>query len=227
MTSVIFDLDGTLVDTNPFHVEAWYEAFRQLGHDVSRSRIVPEIGKGGDKLVPSILGEAGEARDGEALRKAHKAHFTAMARRTTFRVFPGTEALLAELRRRAVKTAVATSSAKDHVEVIEASCGLQIDRLVTHLVTASDAAESKPAPDLVQTAAARLAVGPKHTVMVGDTPYDGEACRRAGVRFLGVLCGGVPTAKLRDAGARAIYIDPADLLRHLDSILRPSMSQRE
>ena len=226
MTGVIFDLDGTLVDTNQLHVEAWHEAFHKLGHDVLRSRIVSEIGKGGDKLVPSILGEAGEARDGEALREAHKANFSALARRTKVRTFPGTEALLAELRRRAVRTAVATSSARDHVDVIQASCGLQIDRLVTHLVTASDAAESKPAPDLVQTAAARLSVGPEHAVMVGDTPYDGEACRQAGVGFVGVLCGGVPSAGLRDAGARAIYIDPADLLRHLDSILRPRMSQR-
>ncbi len=227
MTGVIFDLDGTLVDTNDFHVEAWHEAFRQLGHDVPRSRIVTEIGKGGDKLVPSILGEAGEERDGEALRKAHKANFTARAKRTRIRVFPGTEALLAALRRRAVRTAVATSSAKEHVEVVQASCGLQIDRLVTHLVTASDAAESKPAPDLVQTAAARLAVGPEHTVMVGDTPYDGEACRRAGVRFLGMLCGGVPAATLRDAGARAVYSYPADLLRSLDSVLRSSPARSE
>jgi len=85
MTGVIFDLDGTLVDTNAFHVEAWHEAFRQLGHAVPRSRIVPEIGKGGDKLVPSILGEAGAARDGEALRKAHQANFTAIANRTRIR----------------------------------------------------------------------------------------------------------------------------------------------
>lgn len=222
MTGVIFDLDGTLVDTNAFHVEAWHEAFRQLGHAVPWNRIVPEIGKGGDKLVPSILGEAGEARDGEALRKAHQANFTAIANRTRIRVFPGTEALLAELRQRAVPTAMATSSSKEQVEVIQASCGLHIDRLVTHLVTASDAAESKPAPDLVQTATARLAVGPNHTVMVGDTPYDGVACRLAGVAFLGVLCGGVPPATLREAGARGLYADPADLLRSLDSILRPS-----
>ena len=227
MTGVIFDLDGTLVDTNDFHVEAWHEAFRQLGHDVPRGRIVSEIGKGGDKLVPLIIGEAGEASDGEALRKAHKANFIALANRTKIRVFPGTEALLAELRQRAVRTAVATSSAKQHVDVIQASCGLHIDRLVTHLVTASDAAESKPAPDLVQTAAARLAVGPEHTVMVGDTPYDGEACRRAGVGFLGVLCGGVPAVTLHDAGTRAIYADPADLLRRLDSILRASPSRRK
>jgi HAD superfamily hydrolase (TIGR01509 family) len=227
MTGVIFDLDGTLVDTNAFHVEAWHEAFRQLGHDVPRSRIVVEIGKGGDKLVPSILGEAGEARDGEALREAHKANFTALAKRTRLRLFPGTEALLAALRRRAIKTAVATSSAKEHVDVVQASCGLQIDRLVTHVVTASDATESKPAPDLVQTAIARLAVGPNHTVMVGDTPYDGEACRRAGVGFLGVLCGGVSAATLRDAGGRAIYADPADLLRRLDLILRASRSRSQ
>jgi phosphoglycolate phosphatase-like HAD superfamily hydrolase len=213
--AVIFDLDGTLVDTNEAHVEAWHNAFRDVGYHVPRSRILPEIGKGGDKLVPSIVGEEGEERDGEALRAAHGRHFLAMAKDTIFRVFPGTEDLLRELRRSSIATAVATSSTKPHLKATLASSGLDLDRLVVHIVTGSDAPESKPAPDLIQAALAKLGSDPRRSVMVGDTCYDGDACARVNVAFLGLLCGGRPPEDLSKAGALALYADPADLLAHL------------
>jgi HAD superfamily hydrolase (TIGR01509 family) len=216
--ALIFDLDGTLVDTNEVHVQAWYEAFRDLGHDVPRSRIVPEIGKGGDKLVPSIIGEESEKRDGEALRAAHGAHFLKIARDTTFRVFPGAEALLCELRRRSIATAVATSSKRNYLDATVASSGLNIAQLVDAVVTGSDAPQSKPAPDLVHAALSKLDSSPRRTVMVGDTPYDGQASARAGVAFVGVLCGGQTPELLLAAGARSLHADPADLLRHLDEV---------
>jgi phosphoglycolate phosphatase-like HAD superfamily hydrolase len=218
--AVIFDLDGTLVDTNDAHVQAWYSAFRDLGYDVPRSRIVREIGKGGDKLVPSILGEEGEARDGEALRAAHGVHFLTIAKKEKFRVFPGTEALMGELRRRGIATAVATSSKKEQLDAVAASSGLDVTPLVDAVVTGSDASESKPAPDLVHAALAKLGSDPRRSVMVGDTPYDGQACARAGVPFLGLLCGGRPPELLIEAGARGLYADPADLLLQLDEALR-------
>ena len=218
--AVIFDLDGTLVDTNDAHVQAWYSAFRDLGYDVPRSRIVREIGKGGDKLVPSILGEEGEARDREALRAAHGVHFLTIAQKEKFRVFPGTEALIGELRRRGIPTAVATSSKKEQLDAVAASSGLDVTPLVDAVVTGSDASESKPAPDLVHAALAKLGSDPRRSVMVGDTPYDGQACARAGVPFLGLLCGGRPPELLIEAGARGLYADPADLLIQLDEALR-------
>ncbi|MEA2723112.1 MAG: hypothetical protein QOH59_883, partial [Gemmatimonadales bacterium] len=93
LRGMIFDIDGTLVDTNPAHVEAWGRAFKRLGYDVPRERIEIEIGKGGDLLVPSILGEEAEKHDGEALRKAQKEEFLEIARRERFRVFPCTPEL--------------------------------------------------------------------------------------------------------------------------------------
>jgi HAD superfamily hydrolase (TIGR01509 family) len=218
--AVIFDLDGTLVDTNEAHVQAWYDAFRDLAYDVPRSRIVEEIGEGGDKLVPSILGEEGEAHDGEALRVAHGTHFLTIAKKEKFRVFPGTEALLGELRRRGIATAVATSSKKEQLAAVAASSGLNVAALVEAVVTGTDAAESKPAPDLVHAALTKLRSDPRRSVMVGDTPYDGQACARAGVSFLGLLCGGRPPELLIEAGAHALYADPADLLLHLEEALR-------
>src|SRR5215213_5994425 len=107
--AMIFDIDGTLVDTNPAHVEAWRRAFRRLGYDVARERIELEIGKGGDKLVPSVLGEAGEARSGEQLRKAQKEEFLSIAGKERFRVFPGVPEIFGVLRERSIRTALATS----------------------------------------------------------------------------------------------------------------------
>jgi len=218
--AVIFDLDGTLVDTNDAHVEAWLAAFRDFGYHVPRSRILPEIGKGGDKLVPSILGEDSDKQDGEALRDAHGRHFLTMAKDTIFHIFPGTEDLLGELRRGSVATAVATSSTKAHLNATLASCGLDLDRLVDHIVTGGPSLDSKPAPDLIQAALAKLASDPQRSIMVGDTRHDGEACARAGVPFLGLLCGGRPPDDLSTAGALALYADPADLLGHLPEALR-------
>jgi phosphoglycolate phosphatase-like HAD superfamily hydrolase len=218
--AVIFDLDGTLVDTNDAHVEAWLAAFRDFGYHVPRSRILPEIGKGGDKLVPSILGEDSDEQDGEALRDAHGRHFVTMAKDTIFHIFPGTEDLLSELRRSSVATAVATSSTRAHLDATLASSGLDLDRLVDHIVTGGPSLDSKPAPDLIQAALAKLASDPPRSIMVGDTRHDGEACARAGVPFLGLLCGGRPPDDLSTAGALALYADPADLLGHLPEALR-------
>jgi len=142
------------------------------------------------------------------------------AKKEKFRVFPGTEALMGELRRRRIATAVATSSKKEQLEAVVASSGLDVEALVDKVVTGSDAAESKPAPDLVHAALAKLGSDPRRSVMVGDTPYDGQACARAGVSFLGLLCGGRPPELLMEAGALALYADPADLLLHLDEALR-------
>jgi phosphoglycolate phosphatase-like HAD superfamily hydrolase len=227
VTAVIFDLDGTLVDTNDAHVEAWLAAFRDFGYHVPRSRILPEIGKGGDKLVPSILGEGSDEQDGEALRDAHGRHFVTMAKDTIFHIFPGTKDLLSELRRGSVATAVATSSTKAHLNATLASSGLDLDRLVDHIVTGGPSLDSKPAPDLIQAALEKLASDPQRTIMIGDTPHDGEACARAGVPFLGLLCGGRPPEVLSRAGALALYADPADLLGHLPEALRLPSSVSE
>lgn len=215
----IFDVDGTLIDTNSAHVEAWRRAFQRSGFDIPAERIVPEIGKGGDKLVPSVLGPGVEERDGEALRAAQKEEFLAIAGREHFRIFPGTERILAACRERGIRTAVATSSNDKHLDATLASAGLDLRRLIDVVVTKSEDDASKPSPDLVVTAVEELGFPAVESVMVGDTVYDGQACQGAGVAFLGVLTGPASESELLGAGARGVWRDLADLLVDLDRAL--------
>jgi HAD superfamily hydrolase (TIGR01509 family) len=216
---MIFDIDGTLVDTNPAHVTAWQRAFARFGYDVPVDRIEVEIGKGGDKLVPSVLGDEVERRLGEALRRAQKDEFAAIARSEHFQLFPGVPEIFHVLRERGVRTALATSSDEKQIEATLASAGLDLTRLVDVVVTKNDAEESKPAPDIVVTAVEKLSVSTAQCAMVGDTIYDGQACRAAGIVFLGVLCGGTPEAELLEAGAVAVWRDVGHLLHDLDEAL--------
>src|SRR4051794_9585375 len=216
---MIFDIDGTLVDTNPAHVIAWQRAFARFGYEVPVHRIEVEIGKGGDKLVPSVLGDEVEKRLGEALRRAQKDQFFAIARSEHFRLFPGVPEIFSALRERGVRTALATSSDEKQIEATLASAGLDLTRLVDVVVTKNDAEESKPAPDIVVTALEKLAMSNAQCAMVGDTIYDGQACRASGIVFLGVLCGGTPEAELLEAGAVAVWRDVGHLLHDLDQTL--------
>src|SRR3712207_4431963 len=123
LSALIFDLDGTLVDTNAAHVESWERAFARLGYKVPADRIGPEIGKGGDNLIPSVLGHEADEKDGEALREASKEAYTALCRGRRFRIFDGARELLDELRRRGIKTAIATSSGNEHLDATFAAAG--------------------------------------------------------------------------------------------------------
>ncbi|MDQ6886800.1 MAG: HAD family hydrolase [Gemmatimonadota bacterium] len=217
---MIFDIDGTLVDTNDAHIESWHRVFREFGFSVPRERIDVEVGKGGDKLLPSILGEEVEQRLGRDIRDGVTAEFLRIATSTRFRVFPGVAELLAELRDRRLGVALATSSKQEQLDAIQRSAGISLISMVDHVITKDDARESKPAPDLVVAALDKLGVLAGESVMVGDTPYDGEASARAGVPFVGVLCGGRDSRLLERAGARHVWRDPAELLEKLDLVLR-------
>jgi HAD superfamily hydrolase (TIGR01549 family) len=216
---MIFDVDGTLVDTNPAHVEAWRRAFQRFGYDIPTDRIVAEIGKGGDKLVPSILGEEAEQRHGEALRRAQKEEFLAIAKRQHFRVFSGVPELFRALKNRGIRTALATSSDDKHLGATLASAGMDLRTMADVVVTKSDAEASKPAPDLVVAAVEKLGFSSAQCAMVGDTVYDAQASQAAGVVFLGLLSGGSSEAALLEAGARAVLRDVTHLLVELDRAL--------
>lgn len=216
LQGMIFDIDGTLVDTNPAHVEAWRRAFHRLGYDIPAERIRIEVGKGGDKLVPSVVGQQAEERDGEALRRAQKDEFLAIAGRERFGVFPCVPELFHALRERRVRTALATSSDEKHLRATIESAGLDLAHVGDVLVTKDDAESSKPAPDLVIVAAERLGLSPGQCAMVGDTVYDAQACQTAGMAFLGLLSGGSDATSLIAAGSCGVWRDTGQLYTELD-----------
>lgn len=216
----IFDFDGTLVDSNALHAIAWQRAFARFGYTVALDRINVEIGKGGDNLVPSILGEHLDQKDGKQLRAAQPDEFGPLAKERGIRVFPGARELLEELRRRGIRTVLATSSGKKQLSVSEEASGFPVSKLVDEVTNADDIETSKPAPDLVGAAVKRLKMTPAQCAMLGDTIWDAEACKHGGVVCLGLTCGGRPAADLFRAGARAVFRDPADVLARLDEAMR-------
>jgi HAD superfamily hydrolase (TIGR01549 family) len=219
LQGMIFDIDGTLVDTNTAHIRAWRQAFERFGYKVTPERIRVEIGKGGDLLVPSILGEEAEKRHGDALRQAQKEEFLQIAERERFTVFPCVPQLFQALRDRRIRTALATSSDKKHLQATMRSAGIDLTRLADELVTKDEAEASKPAPDLLFVAVEKLDVSPSRCAMVGDTVYDGQACLAAGIAFLGVLSGCSSEAALLEAGACGVWRDTGHLYAELDRAL--------
>ena len=221
LDALIFDLDGTLIDTNAAHVESWVRGFAQHGYRVLPDRIAPEIGKGGDNLVPSILGEDAEERDGEKLRDASGEEFLKIAKERRFKVYPKVPDLLDALRERGLKLALATSSSTENLEAMFESAGVELREKFDAVVTKSDVEKSKPAPDVVLAAVEKLSLSPAQCAMIGDTPFDAISARRAGVVTLGLLSGRLHALSLlKAAGARRVYRDPAELYAQLDDALR-------
>jgi HAD superfamily hydrolase (TIGR01509 family) len=217
--AVIFDVDGTLVDTNALHVQAWRRALAESGFQIAEDRIFQEVGKGGDMLVPAILGRRADHDCGPALRAAQPREYARLAGERGVRVFEGVRELFAVLRQRGIRTVLSTSSNQKQLRTTSQASGLDLAELADLLVTSDDAATSKPAPDLVTAAVRKLDMTPAQCAMIGDTPYDAQACRRAGVACLGVTCGGCSPRRLLAAGARAVWESPADLLAHLEAAL--------
>ena len=206
--AIQFDVDGTLIDSNDLHAEAWAVTFRQFGFDVPVRKIRGQIGKGGDNLIPALLPPLPEARQKEiaAYRDAtYQRDFMGRAK-----AFPEVCALFARVRddRRDI---VLATSAKD----VELEHGLDLigcRELVTGHTTADDVANSKPDPDIFAAALKVAGVAADEAIAVGDSPFDMEAAGKIGLRALGLRCGGFDDAALREAGAIALFDDPADLL---------------
>ncbi len=201
MTVAILDIDGTLVDTNYQHAIAWYRAFRQHDLILPIWRIHRHIGMGGDQLVPSLAGEAFESEHGEGVREDEQALYGELIGEV--RPMQGARELIEELVRRG-HTALLASSAKQD----EVNCYLDLleaRELAEGWTSSADVESTKPEPDLVHSALQKAGAEASEAVMIGDTPYDVEAAKRAGVPTLAVLTGGFSEQELRDAGAVDVY----------------------
>jgi HAD superfamily hydrolase (TIGR01549 family) len=213
--AVIFDIDGTLLDTVDLHARAWQEAFRHFGHEFPFEQVRSQIGKGGDQLLPVFLSKEELNTQGEEIEKYRgdlfKRSFLPQAR-----AFPHVRELFQHIRACGQKIMLASSCKGDELEAYKKLA--RIDDLIDGATTSDDADKSKPHPDIFDAVMDRLpGIAPIEAIAVGDTPYDAVAASRAGLRTIGVLCGGFAEEHLRAAGCVAIYRDPADLLRHYDA----------
>ncbi|MEE7460419.1 HAD family hydrolase [Methylobacterium fujisawaense] len=210
MRAVIFDIDGTLLDSVDLHARAWVEAFAHFGVQTGFAEVRRQIGKGGDELMPVFLSEERIAREGETI-EAYRSDLFKRRYLSEVRPFPGVRPLFEHIRSAGLKIALASSGKRSEVEHYTEI--LEIGDLVDVATSSDDADRSKPHPDIFEAALAKLdGVPPDAIIVVGDTPYDAEAAAKAGLRTVGLLCGGFPEADLRAAGCAAIYRDPEDLL---------------
>ena len=209
--AVIFDVDGTLVNSNDAHANAWVMALAERGRHVAFSRVRPLIGMGGDKLLPEVAGIAADSPEGQAIdarrREIFKTEFLPHLHPTR-----GARRLLESLHNDHKKLVVASCAEEDELaDLLKVACATE---LIQSTTSSADAERSKPDPDIVAAALERTGCPAADVIMVGDTPYDVEAALRAGIAIIGLRCGGWPDPEL--TGAVAIYTDPADLLDHYD-----------
>ncbi|HYF71265.1 MAG TPA: HAD family hydrolase [Nocardioides sp.] len=217
--TVVFDIDGTLLDSNYHHALAWSRAFEQvLDQHVPVAAIHRHIGMGGDRLVAAVAGEDAEERHGDEVRERWEREFDEVIDET--RLLDGARELLAAVGAAGMTVVLASSSIPKHAER-----PLGLLRAEDHSdawTTSEDAEESKPDPELLDEALDK--VGGGRAVMVGDAVWDVEAANARDIPTIGVLSGGYGRQELLDAGAVAVYDDPADLLDHLDEALRAAAS---
>lgn len=210
LKAVIFDVDGTLVDSVDIHAQAWIDAFKEFGHDIEFGAVRGQIGKGGDQLMPVFLskkelediGEELNERRGEILKERYL---------SKIKPFADVSALFERIKADGTRIVLASSAKADELETYKRIAN--IEKLVDAETSSDDAKESKPEPDIFEAAMSKLGdVEPDEVIVVGDTPYDAEAAAKAGLRTIGFLCGGFSEDSLREARCIAIYKGPTDLL---------------
>lgn len=214
--AVVFDVDGTLVDSVDFHAEAWQRAFTHFDRHFDYTAIRSQIGKGGDQLLPMFL-EDGEVNSlGPGIEKYRKG-LLERDYLPKIEAFPAVADLFRAVRDRSRRIALASSAKSDELEVYKKIAA--IEGLCDAETSSDDAEKSKPHPDIFNAAIAKLGIDPSRAVVIGDTPYDAEAARKAGISCIGLLCGGFAAEDIRVAGAGRIYRDPAHLLDRIDEWL--------
>jgi HAD superfamily hydrolase (TIGR01549 family) len=213
--AVLLDVDGTLVDSNYHHVLAWARALARYDLTPSLWRVHRHIGMGGDQFVAAVVGDEAEKEHGDALRDAWAEEFDTLL--DEVHAVPRATELLQALRERGWPVVLATSGKPHHVDRFLDL--LDARDLLTAWTTSEDVEQTKPATDLIEVSLRKA--GAEHGVMVGDSRWDFESARRAGVPGVGLLTGGFSREELKDAGADEVHTDLDALLDSLDrSLLR-------
>ena len=210
--AVILDVDGTLVDSNDAHARAWVDAFDEFGVAVALDAVRRSVGMGGDKLMPEVSGIEESSDLGGRIAKRRKEIFRERYLEQ-IEGFPRTRELIERLLADGFVLAIASSAKKDELDPLLEKAG--VDDLISRRTSSDDADNSKPDPDIVVAAVRQAKVEPNRAVMIGDTPYDVAAAKRAGVEIVGFESGGWTREAL--AGAVEVYAGPADLLEKYET----------
>jgi HAD superfamily hydrolase (TIGR01509 family) len=205
---VLFDVDGTLTDTTYLHTLSWWHAFRQQDVLVPMAFIHRAVGMGADKLLDHLLGEDRDHSLDSAMEDAHAAVFSTYW--PSVRAFDGAKDLLLRCAVSGLTVVLASSAARRELQVLTAA--LDADEAIAAATSASDAEQSKPAPDILEAALAAGGLRASDCLYVGDTVWDVQAAQHLGMPTIGLTCGGTSGAELREAGAAETYRDPQELL---------------
>lgn len=214
---VLFDVDGTLVDTVYIHTVCWSETLRQAGHEVPMARIHRGIGLGSAELLDHLLGADRDHDGDEQLKSVHLGLYRQYWGR--LRPLPGAADLVRACAGRGRDVVLASSASADELAALRDT--LDADDAITAATSSSDAEAGKPAPDILQAALESSGLQAADVLFVGDAVWDGHAAGQLGIPFVAVTCGGTSAAELYDAGAAATYADPAQLLQELDRWVTP------
>ena len=210
--AVLFDVDGTLVDSTYVHTLAWWQAFRQAGYDVPMASIHRSVGMGGDRILDSLLPGDRDPDGDQEILASHAAVFATYW--TSLRPLDGARDLLARCHDSGLAVALASSARERDLEALRAT--MAADEYIDAATSSSDAEESKPAPDILIAALKAVGVQAGDAVYIGDAVWDIYAAGKIGVPAIGLTCGGTSEAELRDAGAVAVYESPRMLLENFN-----------
>ena len=206
---ILLDIDGTLVDSNDANARCWMEALQAHGIEVNYIKLREAVGMGGDNLLPKLANLDAESEQGKAVGET-RSQILKSKYMPHLQGFPQVKELLTRLHDDGYKLVVATSAKSDEAEALLKLTGAEA--LIDEIATTEDAKNSKPDPDILYAALQKSGLSADEVVMLGDTPYDVEAAQKAGIRSIGVRCGGWTAPDLK--GTLAVYNDPADLLAH-------------
>ena len=215
--AIIFDLDGTLVDSVGFHTEAWVKAFQEYGYDFSFDKLRQQIGKGSEYIIGELL-PAEEAEKLESDIAGYRKQYYQDNLLEKVQPFPKVRELFEKIKADDIKIVLASSARTETIEHYKKL--LKIEDLIDGATSTDDVDKSKPEPDIFQSALKKLGkISTEEVIVVGDSPYDAAAAGKANLRTIGVLCGGFERETLTQAGCVALYQDPADLLDNYPKFL--------
>lgn len=223
ITGILFDIDGTLLDSNDAHAHAWVDTFKEFNFEIGFETVRRAIGMGSDNLLPTVAGIESESKQGKSLAKRRGEVFNEKYL-DAIKPFPQTRELVKALKDSGFKLVVATSASEEDLKALLKRAN--VEDLFDEKTNSDDVENSKPDPDIIIAAMKKIGVKPDQAIMIGDTPYDVAAAARANVRCIGVTCGGWSPESLR--GAIEIYEGPWDILEKLSlSILREQLDFNE